>query len=158
MRLLVGGVTVLTTATGKEKRGMTATAVCSLSAEPPRILACINMSGEMFRLVSLSGVLTVNFLGAGHEDVAMMFGGARPSDDPLDHLQWVEGSNGAPRFSEAVAALECTVADVFPYGTHAIVVCDVRNIETNENPHPLVYVNGRFEHLAAADHKKLNPQ
>ena len=42
MRQLAAGVTIVTTAVGERRNGLTATAVCSLSAEPPMLLACVN--------------------------------------------------------------------------------------------------------------------
>ena len=42
MRQLAAGVTIVTTSIGDQRIGLTATAVCSLSAEPPMLLACVN--------------------------------------------------------------------------------------------------------------------
>jgi flavin reductase (NADH)/flavin reductase len=147
MRLFVGGVTLLTTAGDGARRGMTATAVCSLSAAPPRLLACVNVSGAMFRMMESSRVLTVNLLGAEHEALAAHFGGAG--------ADWIEGSNGAPRLSDAPAAFECAVAQLIDAGTHAIVIGDVRNVVIAGVARPLIHVNGRFAHVDATDHVPL---
>jgi flavin reductase (DIM6/NTAB) family NADH-FMN oxidoreductase RutF len=41
MRRLAGGVTIVTARLGEIRAGLTATSVCSLTAEPPRLLrAC----------------------------------------------------------------------------------------------------------------------
>jgi flavin reductase (DIM6/NTAB) family NADH-FMN oxidoreductase RutF len=37
-----GAVTIITARQGTERRGITATAVCSVSAEPPSLLVCVN--------------------------------------------------------------------------------------------------------------------
>ena len=37
-----GAVTIVTARDGDERRGITATAVCSVSAEPPSLLVCLN--------------------------------------------------------------------------------------------------------------------
>jgi flavin reductase (NADH)/flavin reductase len=155
MRLFVGGVTLLTTAEGSARRGLTATAVCSLSTKPPRLLSCVNMSGATYRMMDSSRVLTVNLLGAGHEGVASRFGGAPCGDDPFEGSNWVEGSNGVPRLADATAAFECRIEQTINAGTHAIVILEVRNVIVAGNAHPLIYVNGRFAHVDATDHVAL---
>ncbi len=155
MRLFVGGVTLLTTGDEKARRGMTATAVCSLSATPPRLLACVNVSGAAYRMIASSGALTVNLLGAAHEGLATRFGGAPHEGDPFDGAHCVEGVNGAPRLADAPAAFECTVEDVIDAGTHAIVIGEVRNVVVAGAALPLIHVNGRFAHVDASDHVPL---
>lgn len=155
MRLFVGGVTLLTTAEGSARRGLTATAVCSLSTRPPRLLACVNMSGATYRMMDSSRVLTVNLLGAGHENVASSFGGAAPDRDPFEGNHWIEGVNGAPRLADATAAFECTIEQMINAGTHAIVIAEVNNVIVAGNARPLIYVNGRFAHVDASDHVAL---
>jgi flavin reductase (NADH)/flavin reductase len=155
MRLFVGGVTLLTTADGGARRGMTATAVCSLSAAPPRLLACVNVSGAMFRMMESSRVLTVNLLGAEHETLAAHFGGAPHDGDPFAKADWAEGSNGAPRLVDAPAAFECAIAELIDAGTHAIVIGEVRNVVVAGVARPLIHVNGRFAHVDATDHVPL---
>ena len=42
MRTLAGAVNIITSSQGGRRYGMTATAVCSATAEPPTVLVCIN--------------------------------------------------------------------------------------------------------------------
>src|SRR4030088_3115701 len=42
MRSLAGAVSIITSAQAGHRYGMTATAVCSASAEPPTVLICVN--------------------------------------------------------------------------------------------------------------------
>ena len=47
MRQLSAAVTIVTTGTDAQHRaGLTATAVCSVSADPPQLLVCVNRRGE----------------------------------------------------------------------------------------------------------------
>jgi flavin reductase (DIM6/NTAB) family NADH-FMN oxidoreductase RutF len=160
MRLLVGGVTLLTTADGDERRGMTATAVCSLSATPPRLLACVNLQGSTYRVMSARRALTVNVLGAHHETLARRFGGARleAGVDPFEAGDWQIGVNGAPRLADAPAAFECSVEEMIVTRTHAIAIGKVRNVVIAGEALPLIYVNGRFQHVDATDHVPLSRQ
>ena len=47
MRKLASTVTVLTTREADEHHGMAATAVTSLSTEPPSLLVCVNRSASL---------------------------------------------------------------------------------------------------------------
>ena len=75
MRHLAAGVTLVTTAGGGSRAGLTATAVCSVSAEPPQLLACVNREAEAHRLLLATGHLAVNLLSAGQHELADRFAG-----------------------------------------------------------------------------------
>ena len=47
MRRLTSAVTVITTAHEDRRYGMTATAVTSVSADPPSLLICVNRSASL---------------------------------------------------------------------------------------------------------------
>jgi flavin reductase (DIM6/NTAB) family NADH-FMN oxidoreductase RutF len=152
MRLLAGGVTLITTADGDERAGLTATAVCSLSVEPPRVLACVNLKGATYRVLAASRAMTVNLLGAAHEPLAHCFGGMRTEyEDPFALAQWSVGVNGAPTLVDAVAAFECSIEEMMITRTHAVVIGEVRNVVVAGEARPLIYVNGTFGHLHAVN-------
>jgi flavin reductase len=56
MRRLAGGVTIVTTRLGEDLAGLTATSVCSLTAEPPRLLACVHREADAHDLTLESRV------------------------------------------------------------------------------------------------------
>jgi flavin reductase (DIM6/NTAB) family NADH-FMN oxidoreductase RutF len=152
MRALAGAVTVLTTALDGRRAGLTATAVCSLSAEPPRLIACVNRRGASYAAFAGSGVVCVNVLASGQADVAQRFAGAGP--DGADRFAaggWRAGeATGAPVLAGAVGAFECRIAEIVEAATHGILVGDVVRVHAPADPHahPLLYADGRFATLA----------
>jgi flavin reductase (DIM6/NTAB) family NADH-FMN oxidoreductase RutF len=76
MRRLTGAVTLVATHDGQTLAGLTATAVTSFSAEPARLLACVNLKGSTFRAIAESRRMSVNLLAYRHLDLAQQFGGA----------------------------------------------------------------------------------
>ena len=54
MRTLAGAVNIITSMNAGHRYGMTATAVCSASAEPPTVLACINKLATTHNAVAKS--------------------------------------------------------------------------------------------------------
>ena len=76
------GVTVITTVVDGELFGTTASAVSSLSMEPPMMLACLNRSSSTHDAVLKAGVFGINILAEDQSDLAMKFG--RKGGDKFD--------------------------------------------------------------------------
>ena len=62
MRQLAGAVNIITSLHAGKPWGMTATAVCSASAEPPTVLVCINQSAATHQAILEAGIFCVNVL------------------------------------------------------------------------------------------------
>lgn len=69
------GVTVITTAIDGARFGTTASAVSSLSLEPPMVLVCLNKSSETQAAVLKAGTFCVNILAEGQQELAYRFAG-----------------------------------------------------------------------------------
>ena len=90
------GVTVLTTRDGDEDFGATASAVSSLSLEPPMLLVCLNTRSSTQQAIHSSRVLGVNILDEDQGVVAERFASsARPE---------VRGAEGRARCGRRAAA------------------------------------------------------
>src|SRR5258707_8398131 len=62
MRHLAASVTLITTRHRELRGGLTATAVCSVSAEPPQILVCVNKTASAHDPIGEPGFLRFNIL------------------------------------------------------------------------------------------------
>ena len=124
--------------------GMTATAVCSVTAEPPSVLAIINRSNRSHPLISRSGVFAINVLASEQEHVAVHF--ASKADDPFSTVEHRRGVTGCPLIRDADAYLECEVAQETDFGTHTIFIGRIIACGS-ESKDPLVYHEGRFRSL-----------
>lgn len=144
MRRLAGHVHLVTTRLGDERGGLTATAVCSLTAQPPRVLACINLSGRSFRMIAESRVMAVNVLGIEHEALARRFSNPNGGDPFSGPERWTHAATGAPMLEDAQAAFDCSVEQMLMTSTHAIVIGDIRYISHRDEGTPLLYANGHF--------------
>ena len=69
MRGLAAAVNIVTAAHAGHRYGMTATAVCSVSAEPPTVLACINKSTATHAAIVKSEAFCINVLRADDQDL-----------------------------------------------------------------------------------------
>src|SRR6476646_1553276 len=75
MRTLAGAVNIITSMHSSHRYGMTATAVCSATAEPPTVLACINKIASTHNAVAKSRAFCVNVLRAEDWELSTTFSG-----------------------------------------------------------------------------------
>jgi len=151
MRLLAGGVTIVATSWEGERSGLTATAVCSLALSPPRVLACVNLAGVTYELISKSRIMSVNLLAEHHAELAHRFAAKRASqtDDRFADSVWRTAATGAPLLADALAALDCRLTDIIPLDTHAILIGTVEEILFGPHRPPLVHFAGGYTSLAS---------
>lgn len=146
MRRFAGAVNIITVRLDGVSFGLTATSVCSLSAEPPRLLACVNMKGATFDAIQQRGAFAVNALAVGQEAVALQFGGGGNADiDRFETGNWHHsGAMDLPILQGACCAFECSLCEVIDSGTHALLIADIIHVSPSLSAPPLVYHDGTF--------------
>ncbi|MDH7799364.1 MULTISPECIES: flavin reductase family protein [unclassified Beijerinckia] len=148
MRAWASGVTVLTTCAGDTRGGLTATAMCSLSAEPPRLLACVNQRGPTFALMRQAGHLSVNVLAEGQADIAACFAGMNAVADRFTVGAWRPGGyKGDPVLGDALCTFECAIAEIVDAVSHGLIIADIKAVHVTASARPLLYADGRFSKL-----------
>lgn len=145
MRQVACGVTVVTTNGEAGLAGLTVSAMCSLSADPPSLLVCINRQSRAMATLRRNGVFCVNVLSTKQVDVARMFGGqARQGGvDRFAEVPWHRLATGAPAFSEALAVFDCRIAQGMPFGSHDILIGMIAESLVRDGQ-PLVYSNRSY--------------
>lgn len=146
MRKVAGAVSVITTkASDGERRGLTATAVCSLSTEPPSLIACVNRRTWVAQFVPDTGVFAVNVLSHLQEEVARTFAGQTElaAGDRFSIGDWYSGVTGVPVVRGALASFECRLEQVVEHTTHVILIGHVVETALGDGQ-SLVYVEGGF--------------
>ena len=138
------GVTVITALDDGRAYGTTASAVTSLSLEPPMLLICMNKQSETGRAVAHSKRFGVNILGANQVDLAERF--ARKGDDKFTGVPVTPGTWGEPLFDDALATLECRVTEETTGGTHYVFLAEVESAAARGGA-PLAYFRGEFGRL-----------
>src|SRR4051794_41382581 len=78
------------------------------------LLICMNKQSETGRAVALSKRFGVNILGADQVDLAERF--AQKGGDKFAGVAVTAGKSGEPLFDDALATLECRVAEETPRG------------------------------------------
>jgi flavin reductase (DIM6/NTAB) family NADH-FMN oxidoreductase RutF len=157
MRRLAGACCIVTSAPAGAGRdgwsGLTATAVNSLTAEPPRLLTCVNRSVWAHRVITESGVVGINVLATAQETLARRFAG-QGDCAPAEKFQagaWRQDAvTGAPLLDDALVGFGCRVFQAIDAGTHDIFICDVLSVRLPEgDASPLLYFSGAFRTVPA---------
>ena len=135
------GVTVITTRDSGQLFGTTASAVSSLSVEPPMMLVCLNRSSTTHGAIERSGVYAVNILSEAQGALARHFG--RSGGDKFEDVPYRLSAEGIPLIEGALATLVCTVRETALGGTHTIFLGDAVAAEA-QGGEPLAYYRGKF--------------
>ena len=149
MRRLAGGVSIISGAGPDGPLGVTATAVVSLTAEPPSVLCCLNRSLTLETLVKETGRFGVNMLRADHHDLAKRFAGMHgvSGSAKFEQGNWTILPSEVPALFDSLVTFDCRVDDIVEVGTHSIFVGLITQAHFGESGDPLVYCNGTFASL-----------
>lgn len=152
MGLFAGAVTLITTGEGDDRRGLTATAVCSLTDSPPSLLVCLNTSSETCDAVERNGRFSVQLLSDVDQDLALAFAGATglTGADKFQAGEWTECGGGQPRLHSALASVSCVVDGQNTVGSHSVLIGRIVDVCLNPERESLVYARSKFHGLRAS--------
>lgn len=144
MRRLAASVTVVTATRDGIRLGITATAVTSLTTQPPAVLVCVNRSASVHAILKQGAHFCVSLLHHQHIEISNAFGGFIKCDDKFAFGTWRDNEHKVPYLVDAQANLFCTVDGEMDYGTHTIVIGKIDSIFTVGDVAPLIYQNGGY--------------
>lgn len=140
------GVTVITTKDADgHLHGITVSAFCSVSLEPPLILICIDKNtGSHFALTETDSFV-VNILRDDQQYISDRFASYLP--DKFEAVKYRSGIDDLPVLEDALANLECRLVNSHDNGDHTIFVGQIEHTTINDGE-PLVYWHGNYRNLA----------
>jgi flavin reductase (DIM6/NTAB) family NADH-FMN oxidoreductase RutF len=149
MGLRAAGVTVVTTRDRHgEPRGLTATAVCSVSLDPPLVLVCVDRTAECYEAFRKAETFAVNLLRDGQEPLSRRF--ARKDVRKFENIPHRSGITGSPVLADVLAHVECRVRARYPGGDHTIFLGEVVGsgaLSFDDAGSPLLYFRGGYARL-----------
>ncbi|WP_226624632.1 flavin reductase family protein [Alloyangia pacifica] len=152
MRRLAAGVSLITCECNGVRHGLIATAVTSLSAEPPSLLICVNASASIHEHLSEAESFCVNVLSREQQDVATRFATPKDRETRFEIGDWSELETGAPALRGAQVSFDCRPAQKSVFGTHTIFIGEVVAVtDWGSASDPLLYHDGRFESLTKTE-------
>ena len=141
MARLGAAVNIVTTDGPAGRAGFTASAVCSVTDDPPTLLVCMNRGSSAAAAVQGNGVLCVNTLRAGHEEISNAFAGFTGLEglDRFNHGSWGVLETGAPALADAAVSFDCRVTEVLEKGTHSVLFAEVAAVRVSAAAGGLIY-------------------
>ena len=139
------GVTVVTTKAGDgSDQGMTVSAFCSLSLEPPLVLICIEKTASVHDALTGAPAFIVNVLSDKQEQIARRF--SIVDIDRFEAVGFSRSQTGLVVLDDVLAVIECNRYALHDGGDHTIIVGEVEAGRA-ESGAPLLYYRGGYAQL-----------
>ena len=151
MRRFASTVSIISVQSGAERHGTTATAVTSVSLDPPSLLVCINQDSRLHQFLQSETRFCVNFLHIGNLAISRAFSSAIPSAERFAHGDWQTAHHVIPYLADAQANLFCAKEVEVPYGSHTVFIARVFDARVRDDICPLLYGNGAYTECAGLD-------
>lgn len=153
MRRLAAGVCLITTRQAEGQRsGLTATAVCSVTADPPTLLVCVNRKNGSYAAIKQAGLFAVNVLAYDDRPLADRFASPIPAEEKFDQGLWQPLVTGAPVLESALVAFDCRLTDAIEAGSHDIVLGRIEGVKLRTTDvKPLMFAHGGYGGFSAAN-------
>ncbi|MCK0195880.1 flavin reductase [Ancylobacter sp. 6x-1] len=149
MARLGAAVNIVTTDGPAGRTGFTASAVCSVTDEPPTLLVCINRASSAYPIVTANAVICVNTLAGDHQELSNRFGSKVPPEERFAIGEWRTAHTGAPLLVGAAVSFDCRIARVVPVGTHDVLFCEVVGLSAGDAREGLIYFGRRYHAVTA---------
>ena len=149
MARLCSPVTILTSNGQAGLAGCTASAVCSITDDPPTLFAVVNRNSRNNAIIRANGRLCVNVLDAVHENLARRFADGELSiNQRFEGSDWLETERGLPALGAATAAIDCRIDKIEEVGTHSVFFCVVEALRLQGDSSGLAYLGRQFHAIS----------
>ena len=140
-------ISVVSTTKEDSHRGVfTISSFTSVSLEPESILFCVNELNS-FSKFAKNQKLAISFLNSDQKHISISCSGADSQDMRLSDKDWVYEDEYIFH-QKARFALLCSVDKTLKYGTHYVVICNVKAVrELNKDLKPLIYGRREYQNV-----------
>ncbi|MGP0060281.1 MAG: flavin reductase family protein [Beijerinckiaceae bacterium] len=148
MSRLPAAVHVVTTDGVAGLGGITASAVSSVTVEPPMMLFCINKSSPSTIRVIQNGVFCINTLAPGDQGLSDVFAG-RTGQDLEEKFaaagDWIKLATGAPVLATALLAFDCRLIEARQVSTHFVMIGIAEAVKIAAEGEALMYAHRKYK-------------
>lgn len=145
---LAAPVTILTSGEGEKRTGLTVSSLMVLEGDPALIYAVVGPNSDLYDVVSDFGHFTVHICEAGHEGIAEVFAGLRPSPGGMFANLEFEETKWGPALSDLSNRAYCDFRQIEPSGWTGLLVGEVDSVELATQLEPLVHVRGNYREIS----------
>jgi flavin reductase len=150
MARLAAAVNAVTTDGPAGLGGFTASAVCSVTDDPPTLIVCVNLASRQNEFIRTNRVLCINTLAADQGEIATLFSTKElPIEQRFSVGKWTTLATGSPVLEGAIASFDCKVVERLERGTHSVIFCEVQAVRVRTDAAPLLYLDRRYRGIGA---------
>ncbi|GEO85665.1 MULTISPECIES: flavin reductase [Alphaproteobacteria] len=144
-------VNIITTNGPAGRGGFTATAMCSVTDEPPTLLVCMNSRSAQTSMFLENKRFCVNVLTPEHRDLANLFaGGSADMEARYAAAHWIEMVGGTQALADAIVSFDCELEDLHKVGTHHVLIGRVESLRSRVDGAALAYFDRNYVHVDGA--------
>ena len=125
--------------------GMTVSAFCSVSLDPPLVLVCVDHTASMHDMLLKHPRFGISILSTTQEAQSRRFA-TDPDAGRFDGFAYTRAESGFVLLDGALAHLECRVVVQHDAGDHTVFIADVERAEALDG-RPLLYYRGGYAQL-----------
>lgn len=145
MRNVATSVSVVTTDGPSGRHGATVSSFCSVSADPPMALVCLNSSSKIAECVKRNRVFNINVLPAHADAVALRFAGVHDGE-VANRFDGIRLLDAPVPCIQGATVFECELVNSLVSGSHLICIGAVKAVQ-NSGASPLAYLDGGFQRV-----------
>ncbi|WP_108870322.1 flavin reductase family protein [Aquimarina aquimarini] len=135
------GITIVSSGdANSEVRAMTANSFLSVSLDPPLVLFSVDTRTKLFETLEKGKKITISILSEKQEEISNHFAGK----NHLDHHTLFESIKDYPVIKDALGYYLTEVDQIISAGDHYLVLCNVKDLQRNEDVNPLMYYSGKY--------------
>lgn len=147
MRGVAHSVCVVTTSDASGRYGATVSAFCSVSADPPTALVCLNSDTRIAEQVLENGRFNINILPESAQFIAERFAGMH-DDSISDRFDGIELRESELPVISGSTVFHCQVEQSVTAGTHYVIIGTVMQSQ-REDVKPLTYLEGSYQKVVS---------
>jgi flavin reductase (DIM6/NTAB) family NADH-FMN oxidoreductase RutF len=126
LRMIPYGIYVLTADAGGQIAAATVNWVTQTAFAPPLVAVGVKADSGSYATLKKAGSFALNMLGKGQQGIAFtLFKPAQVEAGKISGEPYRKGTTGAPILTNAVACVECKVAEIIERGDHHVVIGEV---------------------------------
>lgn len=150
MRRLAGGVVMVTTHVDERPWGLTISAFCSISADPPQVLISLASRTVTCAQIQATEAFGISLLSEQHLELAEV-GSATGAPKFVDsYCEIVPDGSRPPRVKDALYHLDCAVVSTHEAGDHTVFIARVERTvgaEEDSASSPLIYFDQAYRQV-----------
>lgn len=145
MRRMAASVSIVSAVdTGGRAYAMTATAVTSVSLDPPSLLVCVNQRAGIYEALEQGHRFCINILNHRQRELAELCSQGPQTRDRFAIGQWKNHASGTPYLADAQANIICINDKSLCYASHTIFIGRVESVTLHGEVSPLIYLDGTY--------------